>query len=315
MNPPNILCISLSPALDRYMTVNNLEFGKMSRTSFVDERAGGKGINVARAIRQVGGRPLVISSLGGHSGDQIINSACAESIDLVSIKTESGTRQYTVIWDEARKELTQLSESWSKVTPAEWQAYLELVTEKINSDVTFSAAIISGRMPAGVKPDEVTSLVKLLMDAHIPCFVDSAGDTLGSLIATKPTAVKINNSEAATFLSRPINTIQEAAAACRQLVTQGIELCIITMGVQGAVGATNAEAHHVEVDGTGLWPVGSGDSFLGALVVKWSQGGTLLDSLIAGAAAGTANAHCQIAGLLDMPRFERGLKEAHFTQL
>ena len=59
-HPPHILCISLSPALDRYITVNKFEIGKINRTAQVDERAGGKCINVSRAIRQSGGNPLVV---------------------------------------------------------------------------------------------------------------------------------------------------------------------------------------------------------------------------------------------------------------
>jgi 1-phosphofructokinase/tagatose 6-phosphate kinase len=127
--------------------------------------------------------------------------------------------------------------------------------------------------------------------------------------------VKINNYEAGNFLGRSINSVQEAAVACKQLVSKGVALSIITLGIHGAVGATESESYHVEIDGLGPWPVGSGDSFMAATVVKWAQGGTLLDTLIAGAAAGTANAHRQIAGLFDMERFENGLKKAHYTKL
>ena len=315
MNPPNILCVSLSPALDRYITVNNFELGKLSRTTHVDERAGGKGINVARAIQQVGGKPLVLTTLGGHSGNEIIKAAQRESIELISISTEAGTRQYAVIWDEACEVLTQLSESWSKLTPQEWEAFIGLVTQQMKNNTRFAAATISGRIPSGVRAEEVNSLVKLIMDAKIPCFVDSAGDTLGPLLAANPTAVKINNSEASNYFCQPVNSLHEAAMACKQVVSQGVELCIITMGVHGAVGATKSAAYHVEIDGKGPWPVGSGDSFLAAAAVKWAQGGTLLDIMIAGTAAGTANAHRQIAGLLDMERFKRGLKEARYTEL
>lgn len=314
-HPPHILCISLSPALDRYITVNNFEIGKINRTTQVDERAGGKCINVSRAIRQIGGKPLVISALGGHSGKQIRDSARSEGIDLLAVRTKNGTRQYAVIWDESTRIMTHLSESWTKLTPGEWRAYVRLITQQLNGDQTFDAAVISGRMPAGVNAEEVIPLVKLITGARIPCFIDSAGDTLGPLLAARPTAVKINNNEAANYIGQPINTIPEAAEACQRLLAQGIELCVITMGEQGAVGATRAETYHVQIDGFGPWPVGSGDSFMGAMVVKWAQGGSLLDAMISGAAAGTANAQRQIAGLFDLDKFERGVKEAHYKRL
>jgi fructose-1-phosphate kinase PfkB-like protein len=201
------------------------------------------------------------------------------------------------------------------LTSKEWEAFIDLVIQQIDGKTVFDAATISGRMPSGVKAEEVTSLVRVIMDANIPCFVDSAGDTLGPLLAAKPTAVKINNSEASNYFGQSVNTLHEAGIACRQVVSQGIELCIITMGIHGAVGATKSEAYHVEIDGKGLWPVGSGDSFLAAAAVKWAQRRSLLDGMIAGTAAGTANAHRQIAGLLDMERFERVLKDARYTKL
>jgi 1-phosphofructokinase family hexose kinase len=315
MSSPNILCISLTPALDRYVTVNNFEFGKVSRTTHVDERAGGKNINAARALIQIGGKPLVISTLGGHSGDAIIDGAREEGIELLSIRTASVTRQFTVIWDERQKILTQISERWNEVTSKEWQSFIDLIKKQIQSDKIFDVAVISGRMPPGVNVNEVTILVDSIMDANIPCFVDSAGEALSPLLQAKPTVVKVNNIEAGDYFGKPIKTIDAAAEACERMVAQGIEFCIITMGVNGAVGATKSGSYHVDVDSKGLWAVGSGDSFLGAMAVKRSQGESWLNTMIAGAAAGIANAHRQVAGLLDMDQFERGIKEIKPTRL
>jgi 1-phosphofructokinase family hexose kinase len=317
MNPPkpNILCISLTPALDHYMTLNNFEFGKINRCLHFADRAGGKSINGARAIQQVGGKPLVISALGGHRGNAIIDYAHKEGIDLLSICTESETRQYTEIWDGASQVSTYLSEQWSNVTPQEWISYIELINEQIRNNTKFDAAVIAGGLPPGVECEEIIPLVKIFMDAGISCFVDSAGDSLGPLLTARPTVVKINNNEASNYLGEGIESVQDAVKACKHFISQGIESCVITMGVQGAVGATKSAVYHVNINNKGLWPVGSGDSFLGAMAVKWAQGEPWLNTLIAGAAAGTANAHRRISGLLDMEIYEFGLKTAQFTQL
>lgn len=314
-NKPNILCISLTPALDHYVTVNDFGIGEINRSFDVIERAGGKSINGARAIQQVGGKPLVISALGGHRGEVIIDYAQNEGIDLLPVRTEDETRQYTEIWDETSKISTHLSEQWSQVTLREWAAYIELIKKQISGSTKFDAAVISGGMPPGVDLKEITLLVKLFLDAGISCFVDSKGDTLEYLLAAKPTVVKINHFEAGNLLGSRIETIQDAVAACKQIVSQGITSCIITMGDQGAIGATKSAVYHVNIDNKGLWPVGSGDSFLGAMAVKWAQGDSWLNTMIAGTAAGTANAHRRISGLLDMEIYEFGLKTAEFTQL
>ena len=312
---PNILCISLTPALDRYVSVKTLEFGKINRFPGVIERAGGKSINGARAMKLIGGKPLVISALGGHRGNAIIDYAQQEGIDLLSVPTKSETRQYTEIWDETNQISTHLSERWSRLTSEEWAAYLQLIDDQIKSDTKYAAAVIVGGMPPGVDYEEGFKLVKMFTNAGISCFIDSAGDTLGPLIAAKPTVVKINHHEAGHFLGVDIKSIQDALKACESIISQGIKSCVITMESQGSVGITASKAYHVHYDNEGLFPVGCGDSFLAAMVVKWAQGDPWLNTMIAGTAAATANAQRRISGRLDMEVYRRGLKEVQYTQL
>jgi tagatose 6-phosphate kinase len=263
----------------------------------------------------VGGNPLVVCALGGQRGNAILAYAQKEGIELLAVHTESETRQYTEIWDETSQVSTHLSEQWSKLTPQEWTSYIELIDKQTRSDTKYGAAIIVGGMPPGIDNDEITVLVKMLRDAGIPSFVDSTGDSLGSLLTVRPTVVKINNNEAGNYLCERIETIQDAVKACKHFISQGIQACVITMGDQGAVGARDSEIFYVNIDDKGLWPVGSGDSFLAAMAVKWAQGESWLDIMIAGAAAGTANAHHRISGWLDMARYEAGLKTAQYSRL
>lgn len=311
---PNILCISLTPALDHYVTADGFAIGKINRAIDVMERAGGKSINGARAIQRVGGNPLVISALGGHRGSLIKDYAKKEGIDLLAVQTEDETRQYTEIWDGINKVSTHISEKWSQITPPEWRAYIKLIKEQINR-TRFGAAVISGGMPPGIELKEITLLVKLIQEAGIACFVDSEGDALRNLLAAKPRVVKINHFEAGNYLGGEIITIKDAVSACKQIVGQGIKSCVITLGNLGAIGATDSVVYHVTVDNKGLWPVGSGDSFLGAMAVKWAQGESWLDTLISGTAAGTANAHQRISGNLDLDIYELGLKTVQYTKL
>ncbi len=143
---PNILCISLTPALDHYVTADGFTIGKINRAIDVMERAGGKSINGARAIQKVGGNPLVISALGGNRGALMMNYAQEEGIDILAVQTEDETRQYTEIWDGISKVSTHISEKWSQITPFEWKAYIELIQEQISCK-EFGAAVISGGMP------------------------------------------------------------------------------------------------------------------------------------------------------------------------
>lgn len=315
INEPNILCLSLTPALDRYLTIDTFEFGKINRFNNIMERAGGKSINGARAIKQLGGIPFVLTMLGGYRGKAISEYAKNEKIDLLSVHLKSETRQYTEIWDETNLLSTHLSEQWNKVMPEEWRSYLDLVREIIKNKKIFSAAIISGGIPPGIDKKEAFYLAKMLVDSDILCLVDSAGETLEQLLEAKPDVVKINKFEAGNHLHFEINSIFDAAKACKTIMSQGIGSCVITLGEMGAVGAKGSQIYHVEIDNKGLMPVGSGDSFLGALAVNLAKGENWLQSLIAGSAAGTANAHCRISGMLDEEKYEIGLKTAKYKEI
>ncbi|MCA9837775.1 MAG: hypothetical protein KC422_12730 [Trueperaceae bacterium] len=314
MKTPRILCISLAPALDRYLTVENFSVGGITRSSQVEERAGGKCINMARAMKQLGGNPLVIAALGGHTGEAIEAAARAERIDIVATRIESCTRQCTVIWDPVQETLTQLSENWNQITMSEWAAFIELVTKHVKQS-SFEAAAFSGRMFPSVPSAEVASLVEIMNEHNLPSYVDAADVTLGALLAAKPTGVKINHEEASAYLGIPINTVEDAAKSCKEIVAGGVASCVITLGARGAVGATATEAYYVSSDDHGPWAVGSGDAFFGAMIVNRVKGASWLDTMTAGVAAGTANAHQQIAGLLDCERFDKSLKEIHIAHL
>lgn len=311
---PKILYITLSPALDRYVTVSKFEVGDINRTVSVDERAGGKGINGARALQQIGGQAVVIAAIGGHSGREIINSAETENIQLIPISTKQGTRQYMVIWDEETHQMTHISESWSILETEEWEKILVEADRQLRMD-KFDAVVISGRMPFGIQIEKVKELMALINSLKYPIFVDSAGDTLVSMLESVPTVIKINNHEAAAYLGIEINSVEDASKACKMLLNGGSAMAIITLGVDGAVGASKDQVYYSHNEDLGPWPVGSGDSFLAAVVYNWALGKSLETIINSGVAAGTANAHKQVAGLFDIEKYQKGLAKSTLQQI
>ena len=128
-NTPNILCIALTPALDHYVTVKEFGIGEINRSIEVIERAGGKSINSARAMRTLGGNPVIVTALGGNRGKAIAEYAKNEGFNLSFIETAEETRQYTEIWDETNLISTHISEQWSKISKLEWLNYCNEIVE------------------------------------------------------------------------------------------------------------------------------------------------------------------------------------------
>ena len=88
-----IVTVTANAALDRTLTVPGFQIGYRHRSSDVLALAGGKGINVARALKLLE-VPVVATGLaGGRTGTRIVEELTAEAIlnDFVRIDGESRT--------------------------------------------------------------------------------------------------------------------------------------------------------------------------------------------------------------------------------
>src|SRR5205807_8111218 len=86
-----IVTVTMNAAIDRTLTVPNFQRGQRHRASQGLTLAGGKGINVARALKRLD-VPVVATGLaGGRTGTRIIEELTSEAIlnDFVRIGDES----------------------------------------------------------------------------------------------------------------------------------------------------------------------------------------------------------------------------------
>ena len=122
-----IITVTLNAAIDNTLSVPHFRLGARHRA--VDKRAaaGGKGINVARALKCLGQPVIATGFAGGVTGTRIIEYLTGESVlnDFVRIGEESRTS--TVLIDPTTGEQTEINEHGPRVTESE----LELFREKL----------------------------------------------------------------------------------------------------------------------------------------------------------------------------------------
>ena len=68
MKRETIVCVTPNAALDRTLVVPDFAIGHISRIPNAIAVPGGKGLNVLRAVRILGGKPLAMGLLGGYTG-------------------------------------------------------------------------------------------------------------------------------------------------------------------------------------------------------------------------------------------------------
>jgi fructose-1-phosphate kinase PfkB-like protein len=147
-------------------------------------------------------------------------------------------------------------------------------------------ATFSGSLPPGAPVDGYARLIAAAQTRSVPALVDTHGEPLRRALAVAPAIVKVNTSEASEIVGMSIENRADAVRAARLLRQMGAGTAIITLGAQGVVAAAEQESWFalsppIEAVAT----VGSGDAFLGGLILYLSLGRTLA-TLRYGVAAG-----------------------------
>jgi 1-phosphofructokinase family hexose kinase len=194
-----IVTVTLNAAVDRTLTVPNFQLGHRHRASASLTSAGGKGINVARALKRLES-PVIASGLaGGRTGDRIIDELAAEAIlnDFVRIEDESRTS--TAVVDPTAGTLTEIYE-WG---PAVRGEELETLLDKLRylSRVA-SYVVFSGSLPRDVEDDFYAEAIRDLSRRGVQCVLDAEGEPLRHGVDAEPFLVSPNQREAESLVGQ-----------------------------------------------------------------------------------------------------------------
>jgi 1-phosphofructokinase family hexose kinase len=286
----------LSPSLDVVHLCGPIAVGRIHRPYEVRRLAGGKSLNVTRALVRLGRPVRAIVPLGGPIGDLVAELLDPDTVVLERVVTSSPTRLCLTAADTAAGSQTEFYE-WSPPLDGHELAAIAPLLEAIQPGEWIT---LSGSVPAGVDFDELTAMLTRSTDRGVRLAVDLHGPALVRLVDTAaPTVVKINRSEAAELVDdRELG----ALALAVQQRCRGLPTVVVTDGPAGAAGVDpNGQAWTVHTSAPpGGYPVGSGDCFLAALVADLEQDRGLDEALALANAVGAANAREPGGGLFEL---------------
>lgn len=305
-----ILCVTPNPALDRTLVVPDFRLHDVSRATEVIAVAGGKGLNAARAIKQLGGDVTCAGVLGGHTGRLFAQLAEQEGLRCEWTWIDRETRFAIIIADGSGRDASLINEPGPHVTHDEWSHFAQCVKTlaATSSTVTFSGSVVKGPTPA-----QFSSVLAACVAQGAQVWADSSGEWLRAAAGVPGINLKVNGEEAAVLLGQSATSLQEAAPAADALRKRyHLQRVILTLGRRGAACASEQ----------GVWlarppavnavsSVGSGDCFLGALVLSLSQGCAIDDALSSAVAAGAANAMTIGGGQFELNNYHNALNKTH----
>lgn len=303
-----ILTISLNPALDITTSIDKLRPMRKLRCGPPHYDAGGGGINVSRAIKELGGQSQAFVVLAGATGVQYRAILERYGLDSEIWEARGETRFSLTVMEQASGQHYRFVLPGPEREELEIELLLAALERKIDTGYEFVVA--TGSLPPGVPKDIYARLARISRDSGARFVVDTSGPALTAAFAEKPYIVRFNHLEAQELVGG-----EDAKAAALQLATQVIEngsaeIAIATIGEEGAFVATpgrrfRVRPPQVEV----LSAVGAGDSFVGAMVLRLSQGWPLENACRYGAAAAASAVTTEATELCRLADTERYFRQ------
>lgn len=285
-----IVALTPNPALDRTLWLGRaLEPGTLHRVQRVREAAGGKGVNLARAVAALGGRPVVAGPVAGFNGRKFRALLEHEGIAAALTDVPGETRVCTIVLGGASHP-TEINEAGPAVDLDAWRDLLAALPE--------GRLVIAGSLPPGLGPD---AFGELLTGLPAPLTVDAHGAALIAALEAGAELVKPNRKEL-----REAVRLLDPDADGRDPLQNALELhrrygarVLATLGEDGAllVGKQRWRAHAPRIDAAN--PIGSGDCLLGAFLWAEEAGEPLDRALALAVAAGADNARRGGGGSVD----------------
>jgi 1-phosphofructokinase family hexose kinase len=285
-----IVTVTLNAAIDRTLTVPNFQRGQRHRASAGVTLAGGKGINVARALKLLGVPVVATGLVGGTTGTRIVEQLTNEAIlnDFVHIEGESRTS--TAVVDPTGGTYTEINEWGPAVRPGE----LEMLLEKLRY-LTQGAELVvfAGSLPRDVEPDFYAQVTRELTRRHIQVALDTEGQPLTLGVEAEPYLVSPNQAEAEALVGQEFHDDEDFRIALDSVAEMGARNVLITTE-QGCLAllredrdALRYRAVAPRVDPVST--VGSGDVLLAAFIAARHGGRPGEEALRAAVAAGAAS--------------------------
>ncbi len=305
-----ILTVTLNAAIDRTVAVPNFRLGRRHRAVESRTVAGGKGINVARALSLLG-RPVVATGfVGGPTGNRVLEELRQESVlsDFTRIAAE--TRINLAVIDPTSGEQTEINERGPAVSAEEVKRLFERIGYLAGGA---KICVLAGSLPPGAGDDLYARLIADLTRRGVAVVLDAEGEAMMAGVRAGASMVTPNEREAEEIVGQEFADRGDLAQGLLELTRLGAGAAAITRpeGCVAAVGE-GAERRLLEVHTEPLEPVstvGSGDAFLAGYVAARYEGRTPEECLAYGVACGAESTQHFGAGTVDRNQVERLLGE------
>jgi tagatose 6-phosphate kinase len=293
-----ILTVTANVALDITYRVDRLTPGSSHRVRRVEERAGGKGVNVASVLRALGHDAVVLGFVGDGTAGAVTGDLARGGLAHELIAVEGPTRRSIAVVDSSNGEATLFNEAGPRVPARSWDDLEARLAARLPRA---TALVVSGSLPPGTDDAACARLVRLAAAHRVPVLVDTVGPALLLAAAAGADIVKPNAGELLDTTG-----VSDVAAAATELRRRGARAVVVSLGGAGMAAFTPEgswrAAPPARLAGN---PTGSGDAAAAALIAGAVAGAPWPDRLRDAVALSAAAVLQPTAGIVDLRDYRR----------
>ncbi len=307
------ITLTLNPAFDKHCFVKDLKLGHEHLAESDLSDAGGKGVNISRAllVNSVSSNAVIV--LGKENKTSFCSALDADNMEYTPVTIEGKVRENLTIHTESGVE-TRISFKGFNADDSLLDEVYSIIENELTTDTIFT---FTGSAPVGISIEGINRFLNKITEKGAKIVIDSKSfKTLEEIVALKPWLIKPNGEEISEYLGRDITSHEEILEVASSLYNQGVENVMISLGEKGAMLVCESGAYiGTPPEITAKSTIGAGDSSIAGFISAVMQGKSAPDALKTSVAYGTSA--CLREGTLPpLPQdVEKILKEVEITTL
>jgi len=282
-----IVTLTLSPTLDKSTSVDRIFPEQKMRCASPAVEAGGGGINVSKALRNLGGDSVAVFPAGGPQGMMLRDMLTAGGVPCKVLETEQGTRESFIVVETTTNHQYRFGVPGAALREAEGLRCLEMIG---NLSPRPGYLVASGSLPSGLPDDFYAHAARLARQLDAKFILDTSGEPLKLAVNEGVYLLKPNLGELSSLAGMESLEFDQVGEVARDVLNRSrCEVIVVSLGPSGALLVTR--------DGDELVPaptvrkrstVGAGDSMVAGMTYSLARGKTLREAVRYGVACGTA---------------------------
>ena len=305
-----ILTVTLNPAIDKILILNNFEMHKLHRLEKEEMSMitpGGKGVNIAHTLKSLGNEVIATGFAGGHAGQMLCDSIREIGVTTSFIFTNGVTRTNTSILDRRNQTLTELNDFGQVVPDEDIDFFIENYERLLNR---IDLVIIAGSLPQGISIDIYNQLMELAHKHKKKVIIHTSPDYTENIMKASPFLINPDMRSNHELFGKPLDGIAQFLEAGRHILmkSSNTELVIFTHRIENVVAVTREKSYIIRPKDLKIVNMlGYGDAYLSGFIHSYFKKSSISEALQYASATGLTDVEDLYKEIHDTKKIDENL--------